>query len=115
LLEVLFNFIDTSNISSQSAQEGTRSGITGLLASRKLQHLVLRRCQRPHLIAIYGDSSGWSNPICVSAVPSSPYYVDGQPHPDWLGGNSIVISGTGGEIDYQGSGDVEMHESTNVG
>ncbi len=68
-----------------------------------------------HLIAICGDSSGWGNPIWISVVPYSPYYVDGQPHPNWLGGNGIVISGTGGEIDYQGSGDVEIHESTSVG
>ncbi|HPJ85160.1 MAG TPA: hypothetical protein PLY09_10430 [Methanothrix sp.] len=68
-----------------------------------------------HLIAIYGDVSGWSNPIWIDVVPYSPYYVNGQPHPDWLGGKDIDISGTGGEIDYQGSGDVEIHESTNVG
>jgi hypothetical protein len=68
-----------------------------------------------HLIAIYGDISGWSNPIWISVVPSSPYYVDDQPHPDWLGGNGIVISGTGGDISFSGSGDVEIHESTNLG
>jgi len=68
-----------------------------------------------HLIAIYGDSSGWSNPIWISVVPSSPYYVDGQPHPDWLGGNGIVISGTGGDISFSGSGNVEIHESTSMG
>lgn len=68
-----------------------------------------------HLIAIYGDASGWSNPIWISVVPSSPYYVNGQPHPDWLGGNGIVISGTGGDISFSGNGNVEIHESTNVG
>ena len=43
-----------------------------------------------------------------------PYFVDDRPHPDWLSWDDIVISSTGGEIDYQGSGDVEIHESTNV-
>jgi hypothetical protein len=47
-------------------------------------------------------------------VPSSPYYVDDQPHPDWLGGDGIVISGAGGDISFEGNGDVEIHESTNV-
>jgi hypothetical protein len=68
-----------------------------------------------HLIAIYGDSSGWSNPIWIDVVSYSPYFVDGQPHPDWLGGDGIVISGTGGDISFEGNGDVEIHESTNVG
>ncbi|HII07733.1 MAG TPA: hypothetical protein HA349_10590 [Methanotrichaceae archaeon] len=68
-----------------------------------------------HLIAIYGDASGWSNPIWISVVPSSPYYVNGQPHPDWLSGSDIEISGTGGDISFHGSGDVDIHESTNLG
>jgi len=68
-----------------------------------------------HLIAIYGDGSGWSNPIWISVVPYSPYFVDDRPHPDWLGGDGIVISGTGGDISFSGNGNVEIHESTNVG
>lgn len=42
-------------------------------------------------------------------------FVDDQPHLDWLGGDGIVISDTGGEISFEGSGDVEIHESTNDG
>jgi hypothetical protein len=43
------------------------------------------------------------------------YYVDERPYPDWLGGNGIVVSCTGGDISFEGIGDVEIHESTDVG
>ena len=52
-----------------------------------------------HMVAIYGDGSGWSNPIWINVEPCSPYYVNGQPHPtyhgDWLSDNEIDISGDG--------------------
>lgn len=68
-----------------------------------------------HLIAIYGDVSGWSNPIWIDVIPHSPYFVGDRSHPDWLGGDGIVISDTGGDIRFEGSGDVVIHESTNMG
>jgi hypothetical protein len=87
----------------------------GLLAPWKLQHLVLGRCQQLAPDRYLRQHLRWSNPIWIDVVTYSPYFVDDQPHPDWLGGDCIVISGTGGEISFSGSGDVEIHESTNIG
>jgi len=74
-----------------------------------------------HMIAIYGDISGWSNPIWINVVPYSPYYSGDNPHPswpgegDWLGGTDIEIAGSGGDINIHGTGDISFHESMSMG
>lgn len=66
-----------------------------------------------HMIAIYGDRSGWSNPIWINVESHSPYYVDGNPHP----GFHYEYEGPGGEEEegWLDNGELSIHETTNTG
>jgi len=51
-----------------------------------------------HLVAIYGESSGWSNAIWIYVSPGSPYMADGNPQPVFTEADQMDETGGMGGI-----------------
>lgn len=78
-----------------------------------------------HLVAIYGENSGWSNAVWIYVEPGSPYLVNGNPQPVFTETNGVDLSAAAGSpsegpdegevLDFESDAGEEPNADVDVG